>query len=98
MTAVGTRPAVAEPRISAAGFFAGGCARCAVREQARRVTVPPLFLLPWDDEGSDRRRALDLLDASGSQEKALRADLGGRAGAPWFEVDDAARFFARHLR
>lgn len=97
-TAVGIRLAVAEPRIAAAGFFAGGYVPRAQREEARRVAVPLLFLLQWDDEGNPRSRALDLFDAFGSREKTLHANLGGHAGTPWFEVEDGARFFGRHLR
>jgi pimeloyl-ACP methyl ester carboxylesterase len=98
MTAIGIRLAVVEPRISAAGFFAGGFVPRALREEARRVAIPLLFLLQWDDEGNDRQVALDLFDAFGSKEKTLHANLGGHAGTPWFEVDDGDRFFSRHLR
>jgi pimeloyl-ACP methyl ester carboxylesterase len=98
MTAIGIRLAVVEPRISAAGFFAGGFVPGTLREEARQVTIPLLFLLQWDDEGMERQPALDLFDAFGSKEKTLHANLGGHAGTPWFEVDDGARFFARHLR
>ena len=98
MTAIGIRLAVVEPRISAAGFFAGGFVPSAVREEARRVTIPLLFLLQWDDDGNDRQLALDLFDAFGTREKTLHANLGGHAGTPWFEVDDGNRFFGRHLR
>jgi dienelactone hydrolase len=96
-TAVGIRLAVVEPRISAAGFFAGGYVPRAQREEARQVTVPLLFLLQWDDEGNPRQRALDLFDAFGSKEKTLHANLGGHTGTPWFEVEDGGRFFDRHL-
>jgi hypothetical protein len=98
MTAIGIRLAVVEPRISAAGFFAGGFVPNALREEARQVTIPLLFLLQWDDEGNDRQLALDLFDAFGTSEKTLHANLGGHAGTPWFEVDDGIRFFGRHLR
>jgi pimeloyl-ACP methyl ester carboxylesterase len=98
MTAIGIRLAVVEPRVAAAGFFAGGFVPRALREQARQVTIPLLFLLQWDDEGNDRQLALDLFDAFGSTEKTLHANLGGHAGTPWFEVDDGARFFGRHLK
>ena len=98
MAAIGIRLAVVEPRISAAGFFAGGFVPSAQRQEARRVTIPLLFLLQWDDEGNDRQSALDLFDAFGSKEKTLHANLGGHAGTPWFEVDDGARFFDRHLK
>jgi hypothetical protein len=56
------------------------------------------LLLQWDDEGMERQPVLDLFDAFGAEEKTLHANLGGHAGTPWFEVDDAARFFARHLK
>jgi hypothetical protein len=98
MTAIGIRLAVVEPRISAAGFFAGGFVPGTVREEARQVTIPLQFLLQWDDEGMERQPVLDLFDAFGSKEKTLHANLGGHAGVPWFEVDDGARFFARHLK
>lgn len=97
-TAVGIRLAVVEPRIAAAGFFAGGYVPRAQREEARQVTVPLLFLLQWDDEGNPRQRALDLFDTFGTREKTLHANLGGHTGTPWFEVQDGNRFFDRHLK
>lgn len=96
-TAVGIRLALNEPRISAAALFAGGFVPGILREEARQVTIPLQFLLQWDDEGMDRQQALDLFDAFGAQEKTLHANLGGHSGVPWFEVDAAARFFARHV-
>lgn len=51
-TAVGIRLAALEPRIAAAGLFAGGYVPHAQREEARQITVPLLFLLQWDDEGN----------------------------------------------
>jgi len=98
MTAIGIRLAVVEPRISAAGFFAGGFVPRAQREEARQVAIPLRFLLQWDDEGNDRQPALDLFDVFGTKEKTLHANLGGHTGTPWFEVDDGNRFFARHLK
>jgi len=97
MTAIGIRLALVEPHISAAVFFAGGFVPHTLREAARQVTIPLQFLLQWDDGGMERQPALDLFDAFGTREKTLHANLGGHAGVPWFEVDDAARFFARHL-
>ncbi|MFF4653668.1 dienelactone hydrolase family protein [Streptomyces sp. NPDC001380] len=97
-TALGIRLAVAEPRIAAAGLFAGGYVPRAQREEARQVTVPLLFLLQRDDEGNPRQRALDLFDAFGTREKTLHANLGGHTGTPWFEVEDGGRFFGRHLK
>ncbi|MDH6139360.1 MULTISPECIES: dienelactone hydrolase family protein [Kitasatospora] len=97
-TAVGIRLAVVEPRIAAAGLFAGGYVPRAQREEARQVTIPLLFLLQWDDEGNPRQRALDLFDAFGSKQKTLHANLGGHTGTPWFEREDGDRFFGRHLK
>jgi hypothetical protein len=97
MTAIGIRLGVVEPRISAAVFFAGGFVPDVLRAEAQQVTIPLQFLLQWDDEGMERQPALDLFDAFGTREKTLHANLGGHAGVPWFEVDDGARFFARHL-
>ncbi|MEU6735926.1 alpha/beta hydrolase [Streptomyces physcomitrii] len=97
-TALGIRLAVADPRIRAAGFFAGGYVPRAQREEARQVTVPLLLLLQWDDEGNPRQRALDLFDAFGSEEKTLHANMGGHVGTPWFEVEDGGRFYDRHLK
>jgi hypothetical protein len=96
--AIGTRLAVAEPRISAALLFAGSFVPRATLEEARQVTIPLHVLLQWDDEGNDRQRALDLFDAFGSREKTLHANMGGHTGVPQFEGDDGARFFARHLK
>ena len=95
--AIGIRLAVVEPRISAAVFFGGGFVPGTLLEAARQVTIPLQFLLQWDDEGMERQPVLDLFDAFGTKEKTLHANLGGHAGVPWFEVDDAARFFGRHL-
>ena len=98
MTAIGIRLAVVEPRISAAVFFGQGFVPDTLREEARQVTIPLQFLLQWDDEGMERQPVLDLFDAFGTKEKTLHANLGGHTGTPWFEVDDGARFFARHLK
>jgi hypothetical protein len=95
---IGVRLAVVEPRIVAAGFFAGSLVPAAIFEEARQVTIPLHVLLQWDDEGNDRQAALDLFDAFGSKEKTLHANLGGHTGVPQFELDAGARFFARHLK
>ncbi len=95
--AIGIRLALVEPRIAAAGLFAGSFIPRIMFDEARRVTIPLHVLLQWDDEGNDRQSALDLFDAFGSQEKTLHANMGGHTGVPQFAGDDAARFFARHL-
>lgn len=98
VVALGIRLAVVEPRIVAAGLFAGSLVPRAMVEEARRVTIPLHMLLQWDDEGNDRQAALDLFDAFGSAEKTLQANMGGHTGVPPYAGEDAARFFARHLR
>jgi len=95
---VGIRLAVVEPRIVAAGLFAGSFVPRTMFEEARQVTIPLHVLLQWDDEGNDRQAALDLFDAFGSKEKTLHANMGGHTGVPQFAGEDAAGFFARHLR
>lgn len=96
--AIGTRLAAIDARIAAAGLFAGSYVPRVTVEEARRVTVPVHVLLQWDDEGNSRDMALELFDAFGSAEKTLLANMGGHTGVPSFAADDAARFFARHLR
>ncbi|MGW4234674.1 alpha/beta hydrolase [Streptomyces sp. NPDC004980] len=95
---IGVRLAVVEPRIVAAGLFAGSFVPRTVLEEARQVTVPLHVLLQWDDEGNDRQAALDLFDAFGSKEKSLHANMGGHTGVPQFAADAAAQFFTRHLK
>jgi dienelactone hydrolase len=97
MTAIGIRLALAEPRVRAAVFFAQGFVPAALVEEARQVAIPLRFLMQWDDEGMARQPILDLFDAFGAREKTLHANLGGHAGVPWFEADEAGRFFTRHL-
>ena len=86
-----------EPRIGAAGLFAGSYVPRTVMDQAHLVTIPLHVLLQWDDEANDRAMALELFDAFGSAEKTLYANMGGHTGVPAFAGEDAARFFARHL-
>jgi dienelactone hydrolase len=95
--AVGVRLALVEPRLAAAILFAGSYVPRRTLEEARRVTLPLLVLLQWDDEGNDRARSLELFDALGSTQKTLHANTGGHTGVPAFEGDDGNRFLARHL-
>ncbi|MCX4781856.1 alpha/beta hydrolase [Streptomyces sp. NBC_01264] len=95
---IGVRLAAVEPRIVAAGLFAGSVVPRAVFEEARQVTIPLHVLLQWDDEGNDRQAALDLFDAFGSKEKSLHANMGGHTGVPQSAADAMARFFTRHLK
>jgi len=95
--AIGIRLALVEPRVAAAGLFAGSFVPRVMFDEARRLTVPLHVLLQWDDEANDRQLALDLFDAFGSEEKTLQANMGGHAGVPRHAGEDAARFFVRHL-
>ena len=97
VTAIGVRLARVEPRIVAAGLFAGSFVPSAIIEEARRVTIPVHVLLQWDDHDNDRQRALNLFDAFGSEEKTLQANMGGHTGVPPFAAEDAGRFLVRHL-
>lgn len=98
LISIGIRLAVVEPRIVAAGLFAGSFVPRVMFDEARQVTIPLHVLLQWDDEGNDRQAALDLFDAFGSQEKTLNANMGGHTGVPQSAGDAAASFFIRHLR
>lgn len=98
MISIGVRLAVVEPRIAAAGLFAGSFVPRSIIEEARQVTIPLHVLLQWDDEGNDRQAALDLFDAFGSKEKMLNANMGGHTGVPHYAGDAAAQFFTRHLK
>jgi hypothetical protein len=97
LIAVGIRLALVEPRIVAAGLFAGSFVPRAMFDEARHVTIPLHVLLQWDDEGNDRQMALDLFDAFGSQEKSLHAHMGGHTGVPHFAGEGPHGFFVRHL-
>lgn len=96
--AIGIRLAVVEPRIVAAGLFAGSFVPRVMFKEARQVTIPLHVLLQWDDEGNDTQMALDLFDAFGSREKALHANMGGHTGVPRFAAEGSDGFFNRHLR
>ncbi|MGI8331656.1 alpha/beta hydrolase [Actinomadura scrupuli] len=94
-TGIGVPLTAVEPRITAAVF---GClGHESLTEAAAQITVPVEFLLQWDDEYIERQSGLALFDAFASKEKTLHANAGGHGEVPRFEVDSAARFFARHL-
>ncbi len=94
---IGVRLALVEPRIVAAGLFAGSFVPRAILEEARRVTIPLHVLLQWDDKGNDRQMALDLFDAFASEEKSLSANMGGHTGVPRHAGEGPNGFFRRHL-
>ena len=94
---IGVRLAVVEPRIVAAGLFAGSFVPRSILEQAHLVTIPLHVLLQWDDKGNDRQMALDLFDAFASEEKSLSANMGGHTGVPRHAGEGPNGFFRRHL-
>ena len=96
-TAIGVPLTAIEPRITAA-VFGGALAYKALTEAARRITIPVQFLLPWDDQEISRQHGLAVFDSFASTGKTLHATPGGHREVPWFEVEDSARFFQRHLR
>jgi len=95
--AIAVRLAAVDPRVRAAGLFAGSVVPAVTLAEAAEVTIPLHVLLQWDDEGNDRQQALDLFDAFGSPEKTLEANMGGHTGVPAYAGEAAGRFFARHL-
>jgi hypothetical protein len=95
-TEIGFRLLVADARIGAA-ILGGAFASKAVLELAARITIPVQYLLAWDDPEIERESTFLLFDAFGSAEKTLHANPGPHQRVPWFETEDSARFFARHL-
>jgi dienelactone hydrolase len=93
---IGMRLVAAEPRIGAS-LVGAAFASEELLAVARRITVPTQYLLPWDDDEIDRASGLALFEALGSTEKTLHATSGSHRKVPWFETEDSARFFARHL-
>ena len=97
VVSIGVHLAAVDDRIAAAVLFAGSYVPRSILEQARGITIPLYMLLQWDDEGNDRRMALELFDAFSSSEKTLNANLGGHTGVPAHASGDAIRFLARQL-
>ena len=95
-SAIGLPLMAIEPRITAA-VVGGVFVYDALTEAARQITIPIQFLLPWDDQEIHRQTGLDLFDAFASKEKTLHATTGSHHHVPWFEVEDSARFYLRHL-
>ena len=93
--AIGVALLAAEPRISAAviGLIGDEASQAA----ATRVTIPVQMLLQWDDELVPRLSGLALFDALASSEKTLHANSGRHLDLPRFEMENAERFFIRHL-
>jgi fermentation-respiration switch protein FrsA (DUF1100 family) len=90
----------AEPRVSVAvlglmGEFAEDTAPLSAA--AATVRCPVRFLVQWDDELIERRRALELFDALGTPDKTLHANPGIHVAVPPEEMRDSLDFLARKL-
>jgi dienelactone hydrolase len=98
-TRFGVPLAAAEPRISAAVFGLFGCSdeNSVLGQAARKVTIPLLFLLQWDDELFPRADGLNLFDLFGSPAKTMHANPGGHLGLPRAEYEGVVAFFRHHL-
>ncbi len=100
---MGTRygvPFVAnEPRVTCAifGLFPAAPGLEAHTEDARRIKIPLLFVLQWNDELFKREQGLALFEAFGSEEKTLHMNPGPHTGIPPREREDWATFWQRHL-
>lgn len=91
----------AEPRITAAVLGLWGYAAAtdppSVAEAARKITVPLLFLLQWDDELYPRAGGLALFDLLASRRKTLRAGPGRHMEIPPAAFADSVRFLTDEL-
>lgn len=98
-TAVGLPLISSEPRVRVAvlglaGVPPGGGA---LEQAARRLTIPILFVMQWDDELISRDDGLRLFDAIGSRDKAMHVHPGGHRGTPLYERRTHIAFLERHL-
>lgn len=69
-----------------------------LRDDARAVHHPVLFLMQLEDELFDRAGCLELFDALGSDDKRLHANPGRHPEVPAEEIDFAFAFLAARLR
>jgi fermentation-respiration switch protein FrsA (DUF1100 family) len=95
-SSIGIRLLAADPRVTAAAI-GGVLLDGPLLEAARTVTAPIQYLLPWDDPEIPREDGFALFDALASAEKSLHANPGSHFTVPWYETEDSARFFVRHL-
>jgi dienelactone hydrolase len=93
----------AEPRITAAvlglmGITGPGHYRPLIRDAARRIRVPVLFLVQLEDELFSRTDCLALFDQLGSDDKRLHANPGLHPEVPVEELHHSVDFLVRNLR
>jgi len=98
-TAIGLPLIAAEPRITVAVLGLSGVppGASALEAAARRLTIPVLFVMQWDDELISRDDGLRLFDAIGSRDKAMHVHPGGHRNTPLYERRTHIAFFERHL-
>ena len=67
-------------------------------EAAKKITIPVIYLIQWDDERFPRESALALYDLIASPDKRLHAHPGAHGEMP-LEGRMAGRWFvAQHLK
>lgn len=90
-----------ERRVDAAvlGLFGYSAANApaAFADAARRIEIPVLYLLQWDDELFPRADGLALFDLLATEHKTLHANPGGHIEIPPAEVKAAIEFLGGHL-
>jgi dienelactone hydrolase len=100
-TAIGLPFVASEPRIRAAVLGLAGLGNRPGAERfehaARRLTIPILLVLQWNDELVAQKSGLALFDAIGSTEKTVHINPGGHVQIPLFERDAYEAFFLRNL-
>jgi pimeloyl-ACP methyl ester carboxylesterase len=100
-TMIGLPFVAAEPRVGCCvlglAALSGWPNEQARADAARRLVVPVLFVLQWDDQLMTRQAGLDLFDALGSEQKAMHVFPGGHVDTPLYERDAYDAFFQRHL-
>ncbi len=98
-TAIGLPLIASEPRVKVAVLGLSGVppGAGALEQAARRLTVPILFVMQWDDELISRDDGLRLFDAIGSRDKAMHVHPGGHRNTPLYERRIHIAFLERHL-
>ncbi len=97
--AIGLPLIASDPRIRVAVLGLAGVppGAGALEQAARRLTIPVLFVMQWDDELISREDGLRLFDAIGSRHKAMHVHPGGHRGTPLYERRTHIAFLERYL-
>ena len=86
-----------EPRITAAVLGLAGVRDETQLENAKKITIPLMFLFQSEDQLMNIDSGLRLWKAFASEEKAFHMNPGGHTGIPKFERKAARDFFQRHF-